>query len=134
MEGEDKGKVHQLLGFGVQRACVMNLLEVVRVALAGVKVTAPEFRHFSPHQKTEPATNLKANLATTRPHVQGVSWNRQGTWVIPKHVCGQSSFPYLAVLWKTCGQFAVGCFLTEADYSTIGSALGDQFPSRARPK
>ena len=50
MEGEDKGKVHQLLGFGVQRACVMNLLEVVRIALAGVKVTAPEFRHFSPHQ------------------------------------------------------------------------------------
>jgi hypothetical protein len=50
MEGENKGKVHQLLGLGVQGAGVMNLLEVVRVALAGVKVTAPEFRHFSPHQ------------------------------------------------------------------------------------
>ena len=50
MEGEDKGQVHQLLGLGVQRASVMNLLEVIRVALAGVKVTAPAFRHFSPHQ------------------------------------------------------------------------------------
>jgi hypothetical protein len=50
MEREDEGKVHQLLGLGVQGAGGMNLLEVVRVALARVEVTAPEFRHFSPHQ------------------------------------------------------------------------------------
>jgi hypothetical protein len=77
MEGEDEGKVHQLLGLGVERASGMSLLEVVCVALAGVEVTAPEFRHFSPHQDRA-SNELEGDLATIRPRVQGVSWNRQG--------------------------------------------------------
>ena len=123
--------MHQLLGLGVQGARGMNLLEVVRVALARVEVTAPEFRHFSPHQNGA-SNELEGDLATTRPRVQGVSWNRQGTWAIPKHLCGQLSNLWPAV-WKTCGRFTVGCFVTEVDYSQIGPALGDLFPDFELP-
>ena len=78
MQSEDKCKVHQLLGLGVQGASRMNLLEVVRVALARVEITAPEFRHFSPHQNGA-GNELEGDLPTTRPRVPGVSCNRQRT-------------------------------------------------------
>jgi len=97
MQCEDKGKVHQLFGLSVQRASGVNLLEVVRVAFAGVEVAAPEFRHFSPHQNGT-SNELEGDLATTRPRVQAVSWNRLGIWAIPKHLCGQLSNLWRAVL------------------------------------
>ena len=84
MEGEDKGKVHQLLGLGVQRASVMSLLEVVRVALTGVEVAAPEFRHFSPHQNGAGKKLEGEASLLTRPRVQGVTCNRKATYAIPK--------------------------------------------------
>ena len=55
VQGEDKGKVHQLLGLGVQSACRMRLLEVVGVGLSRVEVSRTDVWHNAPRRITHSA-------------------------------------------------------------------------------
>jgi len=45
MQSQDEGKVHQLLGLGIERPSVVRLLEVIGVALAGVEIALSNIRH-----------------------------------------------------------------------------------------